>query len=256
MKRYLGLMLLVFLFSCKTTKAVLTEGKAEDVLSAENIIKNYSQNKADFKTLYIKATAKYKDEKQSQNITAEIKIKKDEIILVSVRFLGITMAKALITPKEVKYYEKIDGTYFEGNYQALSQWLGTDLDFAKVQNMLIGRAIDDLNKGKFKSSIQEDMFKLQHSAQNNTDKNFFFESKRFLLKRQEINQPDSDRKLEVYYPNFQEYPEAILPSNVMIMAIQKKKWTTIVIDYNSVSFNEEVSFPYSVPDGYERIFIN
>jgi hypothetical protein len=50
------------------------------------------------------------------------------------------MAKASITPTSVSYYEKIKGTYFEGDFSALSQWLGTDLDFNKIQNMLLGEA--------------------------------------------------------------------------------------------------------------------
>jgi hypothetical protein len=37
------------------------------------------------------------------------------------------MAKASITPP-VSYYEKIKAMYFEGDFSALSQWLGTDLD--------------------------------------------------------------------------------------------------------------------------------
>jgi hypothetical protein len=66
-------------------------------LKAAKIIGNHYNNKSNFSTLYIRANAKYADDKQTQNVTAEIKIKKDEQILVSIRFLGITMAKALIT---------------------------------------------------------------------------------------------------------------------------------------------------------------
>jgi hypothetical protein len=66
-------------------------------MKAAKIIGNHYNNKSNFSTLYIRANAKYADDKQTQNVTAEIKIKKDEQILVSIRFLGITMAKALIT---------------------------------------------------------------------------------------------------------------------------------------------------------------
>lgn len=240
--------------SCKS-KAVLGEGTASNVLSSDKIIDDHYKNKNDFKTLYIKANAKYRDDKQSQSVTAEIKIKKDEKILVIIRFLGITMAKALITPSEVKYYEKIDGTYFEGNYKSLSQWLGTDLDFSKVQNLLIGEAIDDLNKGKFLSSIVEKMYKL-NTSDGTTEKSFFFEAERFLLKKQEITQISQDRTIEVNYSNYQEYSKVILPLSLSIQAIQKKGKTNIAIDYNSVTLNEEISLPYSVPDGYERKFID
>jgi hypothetical protein len=49
--------------------------------------------------------------------------------------------------------KKIKGTYFEGDFSALSQWLGTDLDYNKIQNMLLGEPLDDLSKGKYKESL-------------------------------------------------------------------------------------------------------
>lgn len=244
------------LVSCKAKKAVIAEGNASNELTADKIIENHYNNNKNFSTLYIKANASYKDEKQSQNVTAEIKIRKDEKILISIRFLGITMAKALITPNEVKYYEKINGDYFEGDYTSLSQWLGTDLDFQKVQNLLIGQAMDDLKKGTYKTTIEDKLYKLETAKESNTNKTFYFESEHFLIKKQEITQASQDRKLSVDYPNHKEFPEAILPLNIIIEAIQRNGKTDISIDYKQFSFNEELSFPYSVPDGYERIFIN
>ena len=134
--------------SCKSKTAVANMSKNENRKSVNIIIENYYNNKNEFSTLYIKASVQYATEKQNQNVTAEIKLKKDEQILVSIRFLGITMAKASITPTKVSYYEKIKGTYYEGDFSALSQLLGTDLDFDKVQNLLLGRAIDNVKKGK------------------------------------------------------------------------------------------------------------
>ena len=32
--------------------------------------------------------------------------------------------------------------------------------------------------------------------------------------------------------------------------------TKIDIEYKTVTFNEDLSFPYSVPEGYERIYID
>jgi hypothetical protein len=51
-------------------------------LKSSKIIANHYNNKTDFSTLYIKADAKYSDDRSSQNVTAEIRIKKDEQILV------------------------------------------------------------------------------------------------------------------------------------------------------------------------------
>jgi len=246
--------LFLFLISCKS-KAVLAEGKADDVLSASTIIQSHYNNKLDFKTLYIKSSARYEDAKQTQNVSADIRIKKDEKILVSIRFLGITMAKALITPEEVKYYEVINGSYFEGNYESLSQWLGTELDYQKVQNMLLGQAMDNLENEKYKAEIVEKLYKLS-TVNSKNEKSFSFESERFLLKKQEVNQPEKERTLTVIYPSFQDISKLILPSSLNIFATQKKGKTSIEVEYKSIKVNEELSFPYNVPDGYERISIN
>lgn len=252
--RYItAIMVLVFFASCKS-KAVLAEAKAKDELSADSIIASHYKNKKDFKTVYIKASAHYEDENNTQNVNAEIKIKKDEKILVSIRVLGITMAKALITPTEVKYYEKIGGKYFEGDYSMLSRWLGTDLDFQKVQNLLIGQAMDDLTKGRYKASIDNKMYRLE-TDDTRTLKAFYFEAGKFLIKQQQIVQAQQNRMLKVNYPNHVDYPVMALPSGIDIEANQPKGKVTINIEYNSATFNEELSFPYSVPGDYERIYI-
>ncbi|WP_051197387.1 DUF4292 domain-containing protein [Flavobacterium soli] len=257
-KAWKYVMLLAFftsIISCKS-KTVIAEATATKKMGADKIVSNHYAVKKDFKTAYIKADVEYKDEKQSLNVSADVRIQKDEKILLSVRVFGYTVAKALITPKEVKYYEKSGNKYFEGDYSTLSKWLGTDLDFKKVQNMLIGQAFDDLNKGKYEASIEEGLYKLEDQSNKNTEKAFFFEASQFLIKRQEISQKTKNRMLKVSYPNHKDYPEVILPTQLIIEALQDNKTTKIDIEYKSATFNEEISFPYSVPDGFDRIFID
>jgi hypothetical protein len=241
--------------SCKSKAAVVNANKIESRSSANKIIENYYNNKNEFSTLYIKASAHYATEKQTQNVTAEIKIKKNEQILISIRFLGITMAKASITPTSVSYYEKVNGSYYEGDFSALSQLLGTDLDFNKVQNMLLGRAIDDLKKGNYTDSLTDQVYRLDDASDNNTKKSFYFDADKFLVNKQEITQTSEGRMIQVVYSNRKEFNEITLPLAVNIDSYQKKGKAEINLDYNTVTFNEELSFPYSVPNGYKRIII-
>jgi hypothetical protein len=166
------------------------------------------------------------------------------------------MAKALITPTEVKYYEKINGNYFDGDFKALSQWLGTDLDFQKIQNMLLGQSFDPLKKGNYKVTLEDNLYKLSATESTATNKVFYFENERFLIKKQQLIQDAQERMLQVSYPNHKAYNQLVMPLSIFIEAIQKKGNTSININYNSISINEELSFPYSVPESYERVFIN
>lgn len=246
--------LIIVLGGCKT-KAVVAERRASGEMNAGEIVSKHYDIQREFSTLYIKADARYKDDDQTQNVTADIKIKKDEKILVSVRFLGITMAKALITPKSVQYYEKINGKYFDGDYTTLSKWLGADLDFYKVQNLLVGEAMDDLTKGKYMASIEDKLYKLETTEGRNR-KAFYFEAGKFLVKKEQIEQPSTDSELSIEYSAHTQYPKALLPAEIILKAIRPQGRADINIDYNSVTFDEELSFPYSVPDGYDRIYID
>ena len=255
MNKFALLLLVVFMVSCKSKAVVAAASTDATRMTAEKIIENHYNNKNNFSTLYIKANARYADDKQAQNVTAEIKIKKDERILVSIRFLGITMAKALITPTTVSYYEKINGSYFEGDFRGLSQWLGADLDYNKIQNMLLGEAFDDLSKGKYNESFAEQTYRLDDFSVNNIRKSFFLDAATFLIQKQEITQIAEGRMIEVAYSESKMYNELVIPMNVLINTSQQKGKTEINLNYNTVSFNEQLSFPYSVPNGYKRILI-
>jgi hypothetical protein len=255
MNKFIAVLVVVFMVSCKSKAIVVGAKTPVTYMKAKNIIAKNYDNKSNFSTLYIKASAKYSDDRQSQNVTAEIKIKKDEQILVSIRFLGITMAKASITPTSVSYYEKIKGTYFEGDFTALSQWLGTDLDFYKIQNLLLGEALDDLKKGKYTESLVDKLYRLDDLANDDTKKTFYINPTDFSVNRQEITQTAEGRMIQVAYTRIKEYKEANLPATVVVNTYQKKGKSEINLQYDTITFNEELSFPYSVPNSYNRVII-
>ena len=254
MKSILSAFLIVFLIGCKSKQSVTTADANENT-EVSKVINGHYKNEHDFTTLNIRANAKYEDEKQSHSMNADIRIKKDDIIWINIKFLGIPMAKAMITPTKVSYYEKINNTYFEGDFSMLSNWLGTDLDFNKVQNLFLGKAIDDLTKDKWVSEVVEKMFKLSLPNSSDIAKEFYFEGANYLLKKETITQASQNRNLEIRYPSYKEEKEMFLPNEINIKAEQKNK-VTIDIEYKNTTFNENLSYPYSVPSGYTAVEIN
>lgn len=227
------------------------EPNKEDVNRAEYLqfLRSYNRVLDYVNTVVIKASAKYSDEKQDQSVSADIRIKKDEVIWLSIKFLGIPMAKAMITPDKVQYFEKLNGTYFEGDYQTLSNWLGTELDFKRVQNILMGRPIAEVDISKVQIDGLLQKFSIKDASEDNVEKVYDFEGNE--LRKTQILQSAESRNLEIDYPNFAKN----FPTQLFIQALHEKGKTNIRMNYNQVLFNEQVSFPYSVPNGYERVFI-
>lgn len=245
-------------FSCKTKKTVIEQTVTKEAVvdnMAKEIIEKHYENTINFQTISIRAAADYEDQKQTISIGADIRIKKDEIIWINLKFFGIPMAKALITPTRVSYYEKANGTYFDGNYSILTKMLGTDLDFLKVQNLLLGRPIDNLTKEVFIAEIAANLVQLKSKKQADIEKIFRFETGNYLLKEQFINQISKNRNVLVTYPSFTNQDNIFMPTGVSIIANQQNQ-VKINVAYKKITFNESLSYPYSIPDGYSQIKID
>ena len=96
---------------------------------------------------------------------------------------------------------------------------------------------------------------MEELSKSNTKKYFFFDKDSFLLNKQEIIQTAENRKIEVLYSDYKKYNESPIPSDIVINAEQEKGKTEINLGYNTITINEELNFPYSVPNGYKRILI-
>jgi hypothetical protein len=254
MKGILAVVLAFLLIGCKSKQAVASAA-AKDTAEISKIINGHYANETNFKTLNIKANAKYEDPSQSHSLNADIRIKKNEIIWINIKILGFPIAKALITPAKVSYYEKINNTYFEGDFSMLSNWLGTDLDFQKVQNLLLGKSIDDLSKGNWISGINDKLFKLSQVQTTDISKEFYFEAANFLLKKETITQASQNRALEIQYPSYKEVERIFLPNEINIKAVQKDK-ISIAIEYKNTTFNENLNYSYAIPSDYKAIQID
>ena len=133
-----ALAILLFVVSCKSTQSIVDSGKASDKLSAKQVIKQHQKNDADFKTLSGKVKIELIQGEKEQGHTFNLRIEKDKTIWLSASF-GV--ARMMITPEKVRFYNKLDNEYFDGDYKLLSDFVGVDLDFNKVQNILLGQAI-------------------------------------------------------------------------------------------------------------------
>ncbi|HBY68121.1 MAG TPA: DUF4292 domain-containing protein, partial [Flavobacteriaceae bacterium] len=134
--KYIFIVLAIVLSSCGAAKKVKGSKTAKENISTKNIIASHEAASPKFKTMAARIQVSYKDDDTQQSVTVSLRMEKDKTIWVKASLLGITLVKANITPDRVQYYETIGGTYFDGNYALLSDWLGTEINFEKAQAIL------------------------------------------------------------------------------------------------------------------------
>ena len=225
----------------------------EDI-STKKIISNHYNNNFNQKTVNANLNAKYSDNKMSTSVNIKLRIDMDKTIWMSATKLGFPLAKVKITPNRVSYYEKLKGTYYDGDFALLSKWLGTELDYGKVQNILLGQAVLNLKKEKYDSKIDNRLYQLSPIKENELfGILFFMNPDNFKLNRQEITNTEKQQMLSVSYANYKDIKGEQFPENINIRATDRNNLTTINIEYKSVEFNEELTFPFEIPSGYKEI---
>jgi len=244
--------LLGIVFSCKTNKGI-TDGSVTETLSAKAIVKAHYQNQLSFNTLSGKLKINYSDGESSQGVSVSLRMQKDKAIWMSAPF---GMVKVLITPERVSFYNKLENEYFDGNFSYLSNLLGTDLDFEKVQNLLLGEALFDLRKEKYHATIANKNYQLKPKKAGSLFKTLFeIEPTSYKMAHQQLSQPLKKRILEIGYKKYQEIERKVLPSTIVITAIDQKNTNTIDLEYRNMEFNRSLNFPYKIPNGFEEIVL-
>lgn len=247
------IMLLLVFTSCKTNKNI-AEGNNINVISTKKIINNHYNSDFNHKTISAKINADYKDNNTSVSFSIKLRIEKDKTIWMSATKMGFPVAKVKITPTRVSYYEKLQRTYFDGDFSLLSKFLGTELDYEKVQNILLGQAVLNLRNGKYDSKIDNNLYELKPKKDNDLfGILFFMNPDNFKLNKQEIRNQGKEQLLTVSYPNYIKIKGEQFPENIYIRAIDHKKLTTLNMEYKGVEFNESLTFPFEIPRGYKEI---
>ena len=244
------LVLCIGLVSCNSAKTIAANGTLNTNLTTKQIIKNNAKSKSKFNTLSARLKIESSDGNKSQSVSVSLRMEKDKTIWMSK--LGIV--KALITPNRVAFYNKFDGTFFDGDFTYLSELLGTELDFNKVQALLLGEPVFEPNTKDYQASVFEKSYMLQPKNQNDLFELFLlFNPTHFKMDSQQIGQSKEKRFLEIDYLAYQNVEKEILPERIKIIALENDDQLKIDLEYKGVELNQNLRFPFRIPSGYDQI---
>ncbi len=245
--------LMVVLNSCKTIKKNTTNSIYSN-MKANEIIEGHYAGQSQFKTLSGKLRIDYSNEDDAQGYTVSFRMQRDQKIWISAPF---GLVKALITPDRVSFYNRLQGEYFDGDFSYLSKILGTEIDFIKLQNLLLGDAILNLKEQRFELDQKDGMLQLSPVEQLELYTLLLMLSKENLrISIMELAQPAKNNYLKIVYKNYQYVNQNIIPKTIAIDAINAGKENVIAIEYRNMVVNQNLNFPYKIPNGYKEITLS
>jgi hypothetical protein len=257
--RYIKLLtvccLLAFV-SCKAKKQLVSTGAAgNNTKAADNKRSQLDAIRAaqtNFDTFSGKAHAKLNFSGSSNDVTLNIRIKKDQKIWISVTAIaGVEVARAMITPDSIVTMNKLQGAYLKQPFSYLYKMAGKEFNYKTLESLLTGNAIPELinenatlqTKGDtltLTGNLQDVMYKLilgpgMKVAQTNLD-----------------NQTEG-RSLQVTNSTFIPANNRMVPSLIDIASASKDQKVQIGLHYVKVDLDQPLEFPFTIPARYKEI---
>ena len=260
---FLLLISIVFLSTCKTRQKIHTLSPKE-ILSDSVLIKQKT-HEFNFSKLSAKIDVLIDIDGKTQSFAANIRLKKDSILWVSVTpFLGIEMMRLVITQDSVKILNRIDNTYFLADNNYLKTLLKADIDFNMLQSILIGNDFPHFASDGFEITRQDSTYCL--TAQKRTKlKNVYNNSnltiseviclndRSFKIIKNDFTNLEEKYKFETSYSNFKTIDNQSFPNKIDCKITTGDHLMNVSLEYSKLNLNADFSYPFVIPDKYTKM---
>ncbi len=242
--KYFYILPILLLVSCGGTQRAANDAVA--TAKKAKVVKAHQTARIDFKTLKARLSVSYDNSQTTRSFTMNLRMEKGKQIWMSASILGFTGAKVYITPDRVQFYEKLNKRSFDGDFSLISEFLGEEITFTQLEDLLLGQAVETLDDKNF--SIANNNYQFEQDAI--VTKLFRLRPSDFKVSEQSISKPSEGSFLKMTYPEYQVADGKIVPLEVKIEAKQRNRDAKVEMEFKNVEFNQEVTFPFSMPQGY------
>lgn len=257
-QRYIKQVLIFFIFSslilnsCKSLKVLPNKAPIKNIKTKE-LTKTLHSSLPNLSLLRSRLKVTFDDGKRSQQLVVNLRMEKDKAIWLSATML-IPIAKILITPNTISFYEKFQKNFYEGDFSLIKEYLGVDLGYENLENLLVGRPVIDIRKGKWEQIKNPNSYVISPRSENKILRPiFFFDPSTFLLKEQRFVFQGTNKSLIIYYDDFQKVDGNLIPSKISLLLMNNNNNIQITLEYTRVEIPVNLTFPFKTPEGYSPI---
>ena len=257
---------LIIVTGCGATRKIIKEPLKDEGI--DYLFEKLKENELKFDQFNAKFNLEYVHNKKKTEFKGQIRIKKDSIIWVSFSpALGIEAARMLITSDSVKFINRMNKTYFEGDYNYLNDFLDTNIDFDVLQALILGNDLSHYEDGKFRASIENKLYKLTTASRSKLkryvrsheiDPIVFIQSiwlspENFKISQLSLKEiKKENKKLQANYSKFMEVDTQLFPK-VVDFDLQAESQIEVHLVFSRITINEDLNYPFNVPSKFDLI---
>ncbi|MCK9423315.1 MAG: DUF4292 domain-containing protein [Bacteroidales bacterium] len=262
-----GFLLILFLFeSCSPTRKVMVAPIREE--GADYLFSKLKEKELKFNWFSARFSAEYTNNGKNNSFSGQIRIRKDSLIWISLTpMLGIEAVRVMISQDSVKLINRLNNTYFIGDYEYVNRFLNTNIDYDILQAIMLGNDLQFYENGKFRASVDRGDYKLSTSARhklkkyvhNNQDtlkifiQNIWLDPQNFKITHAEVKEIRRDNiKLESNYGTFEMVSGQLFPKE-MNYIIWAENTIKVQTSFSRIVIDLPQQFPFKIPASYELV---
>ncbi|HPE87213.1 MAG TPA: DUF4292 domain-containing protein [Bacteroidales bacterium] len=251
---------------CSSSKKILREPIKEQ--GADFLLEKLQESEVDFSTMKARFTLVMGSEKQQFTLQGQLRMRFDSLIWVSLTKAGLEVYRAKLTPDTLYMINRMGKEYLADPIGSVYALLNNALDFDMIQAFLIGNDFKFYDKGVFKAGYDSRYYRLNTANRRKLKKYIrvgetpptipiqciCLNPENFKIEEVIIQEAtgSANRKLFAFYDDFRLAGDDLFPYEVKF-AIEADQKYNLSLSYSRVSFDEAVTFPYSVSSKYSRI---
>ena len=257
---------LFFIASCSPARKVMKAPIKEE--GADFLFAKLKEKELKFNWFSAKFSAEYSNKGKENSFGGQIRIRKDSLIWISLTpMLGIEAVRLLISQDSVKMINRLNNTYFLGNYEYVNRFLNTNIDFDLLQAFLLGNDLQFYEDGKFRASIDRSEYKLSTGERRKLKKfvrgsqenlkiliqNIWLDPVSFKITHADVKEIRRDNiRLESTYEGFELVDDQLFPRK-MSYTIWAENTIRVKADFSKMTINVPLQFPFKIPASYEPV---
>ncbi|TAF76667.1 MAG: DUF4292 domain-containing protein [Bacteroidetes bacterium] len=205
-KIFLGLIILAILSACHKKKIIKTvtapEYKQES--NKRKTRKLIRAKDADFSYLNCKSKIEFSDGVDNFNANANIRVRKDSIIWISITAtLGIEALRCLITKDSVYIINKLQKEYYCYSYQSLKKRFNFNFDYNFLQSVIFGNAPYVVLEQDSSYDCLDTTFTNTRQIRNEIKVENYIKNSTLKLHKLDIYNVMTNDNISIIYDNFQ-----------------------------------------------------
>lgn len=252
LKTYFILLAVITFTGCKVTR-VLPNNTPIKNFKIKELQKAISTSRSNLKLFRSRLKVIYDDGKRAQELVVNLRMKENEAIWLSATML-IPIAKLLIKPNDIAFYEKFQKTSYQGKLEFINDFFGVEFNYKNLERLFLGRAIIDVNKHNWNRIKNPNFYVISPTNKTSLIQPIlFYDPTTFMLKEQRLFLTKNRRFISIIYDDFQSIEEKLVPSKMIISFSDDLIRRKIIIEYTRPEIPGNLTFPFKIPQGYKKI---